>query len=174
MGTLQDFGKWFWNDDFWLPPNVTWDHFEMKEGSGIRYASFNDLFWPMPMAFGIIFLRFVVENMVFRPLGRLLGLKESRRRHPGSNDILEKAFQSSSASKKGIQQEEILRLSKQLQMTERRIERWFRQRAKIGKPSQLDKFAETGWRWLYYTSIFVWGLTSLWNKTWFWNITDCW
>ena len=71
-------------------------------------------------------------------------------------------------------QEEILRLSKQLQMTERRIERWLRQRALIGKPSQLDKFAETGWRWLYYTSIFIWGIKSLWSKTWLWNIRDCW
>ena len=172
--TFEDFGKWFWNDDFWLPPNVTWDQFQTTENSKVRYASFNDLFWPIPMAFGIIFLRFVVENMVFRPLGRSLGLKENRKRHPGSNDILEKAFQLIQSSAKSIQQEEILRLSKQLQMTERRIERWLRQRALIGKPSQLDKFAETGWRWLYYTSIFAFGMKCLWSKAWFWNITDCW
>ena len=175
MGTLEQFGNWFWNDNFWLPPNVTWDQFETK-ASGTRYASFSDLFWPIPMAFAIIFLRFVVENRIFRPLGRSLGLKETRRRHPGSNDILEKAFQliQSSAKNSNFQQEEILRLSKQLQMTERRIERWLRQRALIGKPSQLDKFAETGWRWLYYTGIFTFGMKCLWTKTWFWNITDCW
>jgi hypothetical protein len=59
-------------------------------------------------------------------------------------------------------------------MTERRVARWFRQRSLLGRPSQLDKFAETGWRWLYYTSIFVWGVSCLWHKAWFWNITDCW
>ena len=94
----------------------------------------------------------------------------------GSNDILEKAFQliQASAKNSSIEQEEIYRLSQQLQMTERRIERWLRQRALIGKPSQLDKFAETGWRWTYYTSILIWGITTLWTKTWLWNITDCW
>ena len=79
-----------------------------------------------------------------------------------------------SAKNSSIEQEEIYRLSQQLQMTERRIERWLRQRALIGKPSQLDKFAETGWRWTYYTSILIWGITTLWTKTWLWNITDCW
>ena len=55
-------------------------------------------------------------------------------------------------------------------MTERKIERWLRQRAMTGKPSQLDKFAETGWRWVYYTGIFTWGIKCLWSKKWLWTI----
>lgn len=173
---LKEFGQWFWNDEFWLPPNVTWEVFNKNRDPNVQYASSSDLFWPLPLALVIIVIRYLIENAVFRPLGRKLGVKEVRRKHPGTNDILEKAFQLIQASAKNsdFQQEEILRLSKQLQMTERRIERWLRQRALIGKPSQLDKFAETGWRWLYYTSIFVWGIKSLWSKTWLWNIRDCW
>ena len=39
-----------------------------------------------------------------------------------------------------------------------------------GKPSQLDKFSETGWRWVYYTGIFIWGVKCLWSKKWLWTI----
>ncbi len=122
--TLKDFGQWFWNDEFWLPPNVTWDQFHSNEN--VQYASSTDLLYPIPLAIIIIVIRYVVENFVFRPLGRQLGLKEVRRRTPGSNDVfLEKAFHliQASAKNSSFKQEEILRLSQQLQMTERRIER---------------------------------------------------
>ena len=104
-------------------------------------------------------------------MGRTLGLKSTRKRYPDTNDILEKAYKSKIAGKKSAsQQEEILRLSHELEMPERKIERWLRQRAMAGKPSQLDKFSETGWRWVYYTGIFIWGVKCLWSKKWLWTI----
>ena len=123
--TLKELSQWFWNDDFWLPPNITWDHLvDTSEDPNIRFPSSSDLFYPIPMALFLILIRYIVENQVFRPLGRLLELKSKRKRHPGANDILEKAYKSKITGKKsGAQQEEILRLSKQLQMTERKIER---------------------------------------------------
>lgn len=167
------FGHWFWNENFWLPPNVTWSDIGAQES--VTYASFSDLGYPLVYACVLIAIRSFVENKVFRPLGRRLGIKERRRRRPATNDVLENAFALLEASATNtFNHEEIIRLSKQLHMTERRIERWLRQRALIGKPSKLDKFSETGWRWLYYTSIFTWGLAALWPKTWLWNITDCW
>ena len=138
-----------------------------------RYATSNDLIYPLPLACLIILFRFLVENKLFRPIGRQLGIKEVKRKHPGSNEMLEKAFQMLKTSA-NVSRDEVVKLAKQLDMSERRIEHWFRQRALFGKPSQLDKFAETGWRWIYYTGIFIWGLRSLWTKTWFWNIRDCW
>ena len=81
---LKEFGNWFWNDEFWLPPNVTWNHFKTEQGTiDSRYATSRDLIWPIPLAFGIIVIRYVIENLVFRPIGRKLGLKAVRRRHPG-------------------------------------------------------------------------------------------
>jgi ceramide synthetase len=104
-------------------------------------------------------------------LGRTLGLKSTRKRYPDTNDILETAYKSKITGKKSAkQQEEILRLSHELEMPERKIERWLRQRAMAGKPSQLDKFSETGWRWVYYTGIFIWGVKCLWSKKWLWTI----
>jgi len=43
---------------------------------------------------------------------------------------------------------------------ERSLERWLRQKKLVGRPSKLDKFSETGWRWLYYTTIFAFGLVK--------------
>ncbi len=30
------------------------------------------------------------------------------------------------------------------------------------------------WRWLYYTSVFLYGVLALWNKPWLWDIRYCW
>ena len=54
------------------------------------------------------------------------------------------------------------------------IQRWFRQRKQAELPSTLQKFCETGWRFVFYTVIFVYGLAVLWTKHWFWDIEGCW
>ena len=64
--------------------------------------------------------------------------------------------------------------SKKLKVTERDIQVWIRYQKVLSRPSKLDKFVETGWRWVFYTSIFTSSLWVLSGKTWFWNILDCW
>ena len=54
------------------------------------------------------------------------------------------------------------------------MQRWFRQRKQAEQPSTLQKFCETGWRFVFYTCIFVYGLLVLWSKHWFWDINGCW
>jgi len=41
---------------------------------------------------------------------------------------------------------------------ERMLERWIKKKSIFQRPTKLDKFSETGWRWLYYSSIFAYGL----------------
>lgn len=65
-------------------------------------------------------------------------------------------------------------LTKQVDMTERQIERWWRYRRAQDKPSTLVKFCENSWRFLYYTHSFAFGLFVLWDKSWFWDIKHCW
>ena len=38
----------------------------------------------------------------------------------------------------------------------------------------MDKFCETGWRCLYYTVLTLYGVWCLWDKSWTWNILECW
>ena len=43
-----------------------------------------------------------------------------------------------------------------------------------GKPTTMQKFCETGWRWFYYSCVFTYGVICLWDKPWLWNIRYCW
>jgi ceramide synthetase len=36
------------------------------------------------------------------------------------------------------------------------------------------KFMESGWRCSYYRFAFCYGLWTLWDKEWFWDINHCW
>lgn len=65
-------------------------------------------------------------------------------------------------------------MTKQVDMTERQIERWWRHRRAQDKPSTLVKFCENSWRCIYYSYSFVYGMIILWDKPWFWDINHCW
>ena len=52
--------EWFWNPDIWLPPNVTWA--DIKSNETVKYAEFEDLYHPIPMAFLFLVIRFFVER----------------------------------------------------------------------------------------------------------------
>ena len=45
---FHDFSDWFWNEDFWLPPNVTWADLERK--NDVFIAKPSDLWIPFPLA----------------------------------------------------------------------------------------------------------------------------
>ncbi|KAJ9596203.1 hypothetical protein L9F63_027173, partial [Diploptera punctata] len=64
--------------------------------------------------------------------------------------------------------------AKQLDWSERQVERWLRHRRSQDKPSTLTKFCETSWRWFYYTFSFSYGLICLWDKPWLWDINHSW
>lgn len=68
---------------------------------------------------------------------------------------------------------QITSLAKQLDWSERQVERWLRLRRAQDKPSTLTKFCENSWRCLYYTYSFLFGLFILWDKAWLWNINNC-
>ena len=111
--------SWFWNPDIWLPPNVTWDSFkEQKVLNNTviepeNFAKFSDLWYPIPMALVMIFIRRVVEKVIFRPVGIWMGLRDNRRKLPAENSVLEKTFRRSSR----VDGKEILKLSKETGMT---------------------------------------------------------
>jgi len=176
----QDVSTWFWNPDVWLPPNVTWDSFHqeqvIKEKVVIEpkdFARFSDLWYPLPCALVVMLIRFLVENFVFKPIGIRLGLKDRKRRPPPHNDVLEEAF-CSRRSSRGEDGREVERVAERAGITTLQVERWMRRRHRAEMPTTLKKFCETGWRWLFYTSILVYGFVCLWDKPWFWNIRHCW
>ena len=54
------------------------------------------------------------------------------------------------------------------------VERWFRDRRRSSMPTTLTKFCEGGWRFIFYTSMFIYGLIVLYSKPWLWNVGACW
>ena len=185
--TAASLSSWFWDDNFWLPPNVTWKDIQRTGGGTgetgeIQYAEFADLAYPIVGAWLMLLLKFIVEKKLLRILGVKLGLKnrkkgaaagvtsggdENRRR------LLEEAFKGKKAVR-DMSEDELCALAKKVDMTERQVEVWFRQRALANKASKLDKFAESGWKAFFYTTMYAYSWAVLWNKEWFWDIKYCW
>uniref|UniRef100_A0A131YK10 Ceramide synthetase n=1 Tax=Rhipicephalus appendiculatus TaxID=34631 RepID=A0A131YK10_RHIAP len=166
-GVVQRFGKWFWNEDVWLPPNFTWA--DIKNTEKVKYAQFDDLYYGFLVALVLLVIRYTLERLVFCPLGVRLGLRQRVRKAP-DNHVLEKAYLSN--GKMGTQQ--VQGLARQLEWTERRVQRWIRQRVLQEKPCTLDKFTESTWRFTFYFSIFCYGLYTLSDKPWLWDTMHCW
>uniref|UniRef100_A0A1B6DU08 TLC domain-containing protein n=1 Tax=Clastoptera arizonana TaxID=38151 RepID=A0A1B6DU08_9HEMI len=158
----------FWNPDVWLPPNITWADLEPNEH--IQYANYRHLIYPFPLVIVMLLLRYVTEKYCFTPFGIALGIKSTKVKKAVPNETLEKAYLQNNKMK----HKEILGLAKQLDWTERQVERWLRLRHAQNKPSTLTKFCENGWRFTYYTYSFVFGIICHWDKPWFWNIDECW
>ncbi|CAH1102201.1 unnamed protein product [Psylliodes chrysocephalus] len=160
----------FWSEHIWLPPNTTWKDIDPDVESNIRHADHRHLFYPLPMSVLMLLLRYLLEKYWFAPVGVSLGIKNSKPKKAPDNLILENAF---TLSKKW-KHKQIQGLAKQLDMSERQVERWLRLRKGQNKPSTLIKFCENAWRCIYYIFSFTYGLTILWDKPWLWDINECW
>nr|CAD7258722.1 unnamed protein product [Timema shepardi] len=75
----------------------------------------------------------------FAPIGLSLGIKNTKSKRAIPNDILESAYR----AKGKIKHKQIVGLAKQLDWSERQVERWLRLRRSQDRPSTLVKFSET-------------------------------
>jgi len=162
---------WFWSERVWLPPNMTWADVRPVPGSN-RFTKFEELWYPIPAGILLIFIRGYVMKNWFQPLGNFLGIKCSVHRKPPTNDVLEAEFNKMTKDKLHVLNYNAL--TEQIDMSERQIQVWLRNRKSFGKPTKMGKFCETGWRCLYYSGLTLYGIWSLWDKSWTWNILDCW
>ncbi|XP_053617765.1 ceramide synthase 2-like [Plodia interpunctella] len=158
----------FWSEKVWLPPNTTWDDIAPGPEKAVVYADSNHVFFPIPLALVFITVRYLLEKHVFAPLGRSLGIKETRARKTPSYPKLEAAYQKSANRIKDIGA-----LAKATDLSERQVERWFRLRRNQNKPSTLVKFCENSWKCTFYVCNFSFGLFVLWDKEWLWDIDQC-
>ncbi|KAK2706249.1 ceramide synthase 6-like isoform X3 [Artemia franciscana] len=165
------FSERFWTPVIWLPPNVTWN--DLKSTEAARYGTTSDIYLPILFSFVLIFIRIIVERFIFCPIAVAYGLKpQIKRSSLVNNPTLEKAYLSSRKGK--LSKKEMQGLLKQVDMTERQIERWMRLRFSQDRPSKTVKFTETAWRMLFYIVAFAYGLYCLWDKPWLSNIQHCW
>ena len=119
--TLISFSTWFWNDDFWLPPNVTWQDMTPDSSSkyGMEYASFDHLkIYPWLLVVCIFIHRYLLEACLFRFIGKTLGVKGHRKFKTRTelHTVIEKEFK----AQKKWEPKEILKLSQKLKVPERK------------------------------------------------------
>ncbi|XP_063371675.1 ceramide synthase 2-like [Cydia amplana] len=160
----------FWSEALWLPPNVTWSDVAPGPGPGkaVLYTDHRHLWLTVPMALILLVLRFVLNKYIFAPFGKALGIKhDDRSIKVRPNNKLEAAYKANSASK------QICALAKQLDMSERQVQLWWRRRRQQDKPSALVKFRESCWRATFYLYNLVFGWMVLWNKEWLWDVDYC-
>jgi len=156
----------FWTETIWLPPNSTWNDIDLPEK-----ARFRHLAYPLPLAFILMVLRFFLDRCLYRPVGKALGIKDQRKRSPKPNAVLEAAFQCGAGN---YGRYDYKSLCTDTEMSERQIHVWMRMRNMAGKPTTLDKFSESFWRWTFYFSAHVISVWTLLGKPWVWNTFECW
>ncbi|XP_062528890.1 ceramide synthase 6 isoform X5 [Bombyx mori] len=169
MNTLRLLLDTFWDESVWLPPNTTWEDLEPGPDKVVIYNDYRHLFYPLPLALVLIVLRHVLEKYWFAPFGKSIGIKNTRPKKAPNNPKLENAYQASSK----LKHKQICALAKQVDLSERQVERWWRLRRSQDKPSTLVKFCENCWRCSFYLYNFSYGMFILWEKTWLWDIDQC-
>uniref|UniRef100_A0AAY4DQ41 Uncharacterized protein n=1 Tax=Denticeps clupeoides TaxID=299321 RepID=A0AAY4DQ41_9TELE len=127
--------RWLWQQEYWLPPGVTWA--DVERGAG--YPLPRDLLCTLPLALGFIALRYVFERFVARPLSKHLGVRDRVWVQPTPVPKLEALYLQ---RKQLPSQTEMVVLEKQCGLTHRQIETWFRHRRNQDRPSTTKKFCE--------------------------------
>ncbi|XP_050353367.1 ceramide synthase 5 isoform X1 [Nymphalis io] len=166
----------FWDEDLWLPPNTTWEDITPGPDKAVVYSDYRHLLYPIPLAFVLIVVRNALEKYWYAPFGKSLGIKNTRPKKAPNNPTLEAAYINCPKIKHKqlfLSKDKICALAKQLDLTERQVERWWRLRRSQDKPSTLIKFCENAWRCTFYVFNFSYGFFILWDKEWLWDIDQC-
>lgn len=131
------------------------------------------------MAEQICYSFFILYSVIFKPIGRILRIQVNAvqiKLEPIPE--LERQYQT---KKKGLSELENELLLQELAhngsfiKSRREIERWLRKKAKINRAlTTLNKVSESSWKLLCHGTSFFVGLWVLWNKTWLWDIRQCW
>ncbi|XP_066061679.1 ceramide synthase 4-like isoform X1 [Chamaea fasciata] len=161
--------EWLWQHEFWLPPGITWE--DMQESEDTRYPQPRDLLLSIPFALILVVIRYAFERAIALPLSTKLGVRDKQRPKAQPNPVLETFY---STRHKNPEEGELISLAKQCDLPERKVEKWFRRRRNMDRPSLSKKFSEACWRFTFYIISFFTGLAVLYNKPWLWDHRECW
>ncbi|XP_059725656.1 ceramide synthase 4-like isoform X6 [Haemorhous mexicanus] len=161
--------EWLWQHEFWLPPGITWE--DMQESEDTHYPQPRDLLLSIPFALILVVIRCAFERAIALPLCPKLGVRDKQRPKVQPNPVLETFY---STRRKNPKDGELLNLAKQCDLPVRKVEKWFRHRRNMDRPSLSKKFSEACWRFTFYIISFFTGLAVLYDKPWLWDHRECW
>lgn len=164
MSYFEIFLDRVWDTKFWLPNNSTW--LELNEYTQIDYPSL--LYTCLTLAVAIYVFRIVFEKYIASPIGRFLNVPDTEALVP--NAALEAYYQDNQVLSESI----IMLVAKETELNGEFIKDWFRIRRVRKKPSQLQKFNESAWRFTFYLVVWIYGIYVLYDKSWVWDTNNCW
>ncbi|XP_041087345.1 ceramide synthase 6-like isoform X2 [Polyodon spathula] len=153
-------GVWcsVWNEEYWLPANITWSDLQSTEDH--VYPQAEELGLIIPAAIAMFISRFLFETYVCKPCAAWFELDDCKNRAP-SNVILEKVYMDFT---KNPSNKHLMSLTRQLQWSKRRIDKWFALRKQQDKPSTAKKFSESMWKFVFYVYMaFLGTCVIIWN-----------
>ncbi|KAF8572086.1 hypothetical protein P879_00328 [Paragonimus westermani] len=152
-----------WSEWFWLPADVSWkDVGEM----GQNVHSLSDVKCCLLVAIFLSLLRIILTSFFFTPVGLYCGLKMPSRGKIPSLPLLESVFSTNGRPS----QQTIESCSEVLKMDVKAIEFWFHRKRNLNKKPVIAKFSESGWKFCFYTTMFVYGLYSLHDKSYLYDV----
>ena len=147
-----------------------WDNITASTRNVEYFPQPYDLIWSIPLGLIMVFVRRFLQSYILQSVGCYLGVPKSKPVHVQECPVLEKAYRSGDQNKKRV----IENLVKQVDLSYRQIEIWFRKRAKKDALTDIQRFTESSWHFLVRGSSFLIGLTILWNKSWLWETKYAW
>ena len=167
----------FWAPRFWLPGDKTWD--DLVSTPEMPLPSTGDLWLGLYTALFLFVLRFIFERTIATSVAVSVGIPP-RRVLPWPSPpcaSLERLFLDDPSSRRP-DAATLRRLAEERNLPPRQVASWFRSYRRAynsrTKTQLIDKFNESFWRFVYYLSIFIYGLVVLWDKDWFWETRHCW
>lgn len=170
MGLAATLVDIFWEPSFWLPNNHTWK--ELEDTPGFTYPDWRDIFiYPSIIAvFTVIIRAYILYPFLYSAIGRSLGLAVKKTIPPMPNKTLESIY----VTNKGcVPSKAIEEAAVSLQLTQRQVERWMRNRSAVSKITKEDKFNESAFIFSYHFIVGIYCLFVIFPKPWYNDISLC-
>lgn len=153
MDTLKD-ERFFSEHD----PIFEWTRFDLKH-----------IILVSSMLASIIYLiRLIFEKFVATPIGKYFNVADRVIYKP--NSVLETYY----AKNRVITDSVVLLISKDTGIEFEECKNWLKARRDFNKPSQLEKWNESAWKFTFYLVMWFFGLYILHDKTWIWETQTAW
>ncbi|KAM3608571.1 uncharacterized protein V6R79_001126 [Siganus canaliculatus] len=166
---LHTVGEWLWWDRLWLPANLSWSDLEDTEGR--VYAKAHHLYAALPCAFCILIVRYLFVRFLASPLADAWGIMDKVRQRAEPNPLLENYFHEKT---RFPSKDDVSALCKKTTWSERKVQVWFRRRRNQGRPGLRKRFCEASWRCVFYLFAFIFGIVTLYDKPWVYDLRQIW
>ena len=171
---LTSTSRSFWAPSIWLPDGVTWK--DMQSSDDIAMPEFSH-----PLYYGTVFMLILLfikdimlKPLIFRKIGQFLQLSDSQKNiKPKHVEQLETLYINSKTLPDTTLNAIAKAAAKKIDWTPNEVVNWLEARKNCDQPTPLDKFCESSWLLILKGFLTFYGLWSLYDKPWLWDIKQC-